>query len=56
MWGFNTDPGEINPVLDLGLREGASVGGILLSGLCLLTLAASTSRSQLGWTQWGESR
>lgn len=33
MWGFNTDPGEMNPVLDLGLREG---GGF--EAYCLVAL------------------
>lgn len=36
MWGFNTDPGEMNPGLNLGFGEGARVGGTLLGGPCRL--------------------
>lgn len=60
MWGLNTDPGE-------GTRWSGGDWGwrgkdrrLLLTAVLLpgppRAHSVSTSRSQLGWTQWGESR
>lgn len=56
MRGFHTDPGEVTTELPWGNEEWRVLDGLLLLGLLVPPQSLGCSRSQLGWTQWGEFR